>query len=96
MFISALGKIADAARLLPNEWKSPGHLLVRIGPDSLSLAGTVAARLTGSSANDVDELSPTTHREFLLALQSLPHGLLHSGLPIDLLLWLTADRFFAN
>ena len=84
VFISALGKIADGANLLSNEWQTAGNLLVRIGPDCNSLAGTVLQRTCASAgreqqANDVDAISPSQHRQFLGALESLPHGLLRSG-----------------
>jgi phosphoribosylformylglycinamidine synthase len=82
VFISALGKVPHAAQLLPNEWRSPGNLLVRIGPDCSSLAETVAARIFKVEANDVDDVSPAEQREFLLSLASLPAALLQSGTAI--------------
>lgn len=82
VFLTALGKVPDASKLLPCQWQSPGSLLVRIGPDCHSLAGTVAARVFDIRANDVDDLPPHEHRAFLDALGSPPAGLIRSGIPI--------------
>jgi phosphoribosylformylglycinamidine synthase len=84
VFISALGKVPIVSWLLPNEWHAAGNLLVRIGLDCASIAGTVMERLSGkvSCATDVDDVSTTGHREFLAALENIPHGVLQSGVPI--------------
>ena len=76
------GKVPDAAKLLPNEWQSPGNALVLVGPQCRSLAGTAAQRVFQTDANDMDELNPNDHLEFLRAMAALPEGLLHSGVPI--------------
>jgi phosphoribosylformylglycinamidine (FGAM) synthase-like enzyme len=83
VFLSGLGKIPDCSRLLPNEWQSPGNLLVRIGPDCNSLAGTVAQRIFNTSANDVDDVSLEEHRTFLQALGQVPSGTFVSGAPLN-------------
>jgi phosphoribosylformylglycinamidine synthase len=82
VYLSGLGKIPDVHHLLRNDWQAPGHLLVRLGPDCRSLAGTVAARTLGLSANDADALDLTGYRLYLDALAGLPRGLLASGVPI--------------
>ena len=70
VFISALGKVPDAAKLLPNQWQSPGNLLVRIGPRCNSAAGTAAARHLHIDANDVDTIGPNDHLKNLQVLES--------------------------
>ena len=70
VYISALGKVPDAAALLPGRWRTPGNVLYRIGPTCPSAAGTVAARALNIKANDVDELPPAEHQTFLVALQA--------------------------
>jgi phosphoribosylformylglycinamidine (FGAM) synthase-like enzyme len=57
VFLSALGKVPDAAALLAEQWTRPGNLLVQIGPATPSPVGTTAARaldLTGTYLDDVD------------------------------------------
>ena len=82
VYISALGKVPDATKLLPNQWQSPGNTLAFIGPQCFSLAGTAAQRVLGMDANDVDALDPNSHLEFLKALSDVPIGLLQSGIPV--------------
>ena len=56
VFLTALGKVPHYDRLLDEDWKTPGNLLVRIGPSTPSLAGTVVARslnITGGILDDV-------------------------------------------
>jgi phosphoribosylformylglycinamidine synthase len=71
VFISALGKVPDAKELVPNYRFNAGNVLVQVGPRSPSAAGTVASRVLGLDANDVDALSPPKHVEFLLELQDV-------------------------
>ncbi len=82
VFISALGKVPNAAKLLSNDWQSVGNALVLIGPKCRSLAGTVAQRVFATDANNVDVLEPVEHLEFLHTIAALPEGLLQSGVPI--------------
>jgi phosphoribosylformylglycinamidine synthase len=81
VFLTALGKVPDYTRLLPNEWQKPGNLLVRIGPDCDSLAGTVFSRVFDLDANDVDDLSVSDHHAFLQALAKVPHGSISGDKP---------------
>ncbi len=83
VFLSGLGKVPDCSTLLPNEWQIPGNLLVRIGPDCDSLAGTVAQRIFNSSANDVDDISVKEHRRFLQALEQIPSSTFLSGIALS-------------
>jgi phosphoribosylformylglycinamidine synthase len=82
VFLSAIGKVSDKAALLSNQWKSPGNLIVRVGPDCSSLAGTLAARIFRKAANDVDGIDAFRYKEYLEALSTLPTNLLRSGAPI--------------
>jgi len=84
VYISALGKVADAAELLPNQWQRAGNLLYRIGPRCESAAGTVAARILSIDANDVDRLESDEHRNALKALQATRanDSYLASGVPV--------------
>lgn len=83
VFLSGLGKVPDCSKLLPNGWQSPGNLLVRIGPDCHSLAGTVAQRIFNTPANDVDELSIEEHLAFLHELEKVSQGTFVSGVPLN-------------
>lgn len=83
VFFSALGKAADFDLLLPNQWYSPGNLLVRIGPDCRSLAGTVAQRTLGLAGNDADAIDVRGYVEYLAALETLDRSSVLSGMPID-------------
>lgn len=82
VYLSGLGKAPDVNALLRNDWKASGNVLLRIGPDCISLAGTVAARSLGLQANDVDVIDTASYRDYLAVLATLPHGLLLSGVPI--------------
>ncbi|HTU20754.1 MAG TPA: AIR synthase-related protein [Gemmataceae bacterium] len=82
VFLSALGKVPDVTGLRLNAWQKPGNLLVRIGPDCPSLAGTVASRVFGVFADDVDELARGAYKDYLRALSALPRDLAPSGTPL--------------
>jgi phosphoribosylformylglycinamidine (FGAM) synthase-like enzyme len=71
VFLSALGKVPDAAQLRPEVWTKPGNLLVRIGVSTPSLAGTVADRVFGTSATDVDDVDVSGARSFITSLAAL-------------------------
>ncbi len=79
VFLSALGKVPDVARLRSEVWSTPGNLLVRVGMQTPSLAGTAAARALDLEANDVDEIAPAAAAKFLHALQELPLDLAPTG-----------------
>jgi phosphoribosylformylglycinamidine synthase len=82
VFLSALGKAPDVSALLSNAWRTPGNLLVRVGPDCTALAGTVASRTFGVDDGYVDALDPGAYRDYLRALAGLPADALHSGVPL--------------
>jgi phosphoribosylformylglycinamidine (FGAM) synthase-like enzyme len=71
VFLTALGKIPDVARLRTEVWQEPGNVLVRIGPRTSSLAGTVAARVLNAQANDVDDIDTQEAYDYISALQRL-------------------------
>jgi phosphoribosylformylglycinamidine (FGAM) synthase-like enzyme len=78
VFLSALGKVPDAALLTPEGWQRPGHLLVRIGPQTPSAAGTVAGRVLGITGGCLDDLPLLAYRGFLHAVAASRH-LFHSA-----------------
>lgn len=83
VFFSALGKAPDFAKLLPNEWRAAGNVLMRIGPNTASTAGTVAQRvlhLDRGKANDVDAVA---YVEYLKALEGLDRTKVFSGSAIE-------------
>jgi phosphoribosylformylglycinamidine synthase len=71
VFLSALGKVPHAETLRTETWQSEGNVLVRVGPSTPSLAGTVAARVLDIDANDIDELDPRETLHYVRALQEL-------------------------
>jgi phosphoribosylformylglycinamidine (FGAM) synthase-like enzyme len=82
VFLSALGKLPDRARLRRNEWTAPGNLLVRIGPDTPSPGGTVAGRLLGLPATQLDAPDLDASAAYLGALRAVPEGAIASARPI--------------
>jgi phosphoribosylformylglycinamidine synthase len=81
-FLSAVGKVPDAARLRRNEWTAAGNLLVRIGPDCVSPGGTVAGRLLELGTAELDAIELERYVRFLNVLADVDDGLLLSGRPI--------------
>ena len=82
VFLSAVGKLADHALLRRNEWCEPGNVLVRIGPDTSSPAGTVAARALGfAAAPRLDAVAPEGYLDYLRALAGAGPAIV-SGRPI--------------
>ena len=82
VFLSAVGKIANCNHLLKNDWTAgETTVLVRIGPTCNSIAGTLAARVLGVTANDLDEVDVGHHLAFLQALAEC-HSSLLSGVTI--------------
>lgn len=69
VFLSGLGKVPDHKRLLGEAWTKAGSLLVRIGPDSPSPAGTVAARVLGVAGGVPDEVSLDHAERYIAALR---------------------------
>ncbi len=82
VFFSALGKLPSVRGLRPNRWTRPGNLLVRVGLDTPSAAGTVAAEVLGLDANDVDEVPVDEALRWLEALEALSLTQAPSGWPI--------------
>lgn len=83
VFFSALGKAPDFDLLLPNQWRSAGNLLVQVGPRCDALSGTVAQRVLGLPANDVDEIDVRAYLAYLAALETLDRSAVRSGMSID-------------
>lgn len=79
VYISALGKAPDAGLLRTENLSGEQNLLVRIGLTDSSLAGTVAARVLGLEANDVEDVSCQAAYTFLHVLAGLPANALVSG-----------------
>lgn len=79
VFLSALGKVPDVGQVRSEVWTTPGNLLVRVGLLTGSLAGTVAARVLGSEANDVDAVDLDDATSFLRELGRLSLDLAPSG-----------------
>lgn len=71
VFIAALGKVPDAVNLRPETWTKPGNLLVQVGLETPSIAGTVAADVFGSSSNEVDEIDVFGAKALLDSLQQV-------------------------
>jgi phosphoribosylformylglycinamidine synthase len=65
VFLSGLGKVPHADRLLGEEWTAPGGVLVRIGPATPSPAATVAARALGLGGTAVDEVDLDAFHHYL-------------------------------
>lgn len=67
VFLSGLGKIPHVDHLLGEQWSGDG-LLVRIGPDCPSLAGTAAGRCLGIPSDDIDDIDLDQFADYLRAL----------------------------
>jgi phosphoribosylformylglycinamidine (FGAM) synthase-like enzyme len=82
VFLSAVGKLPTQTMLRRNEWCQAGNLLVRIGPNTSSPAGTVAERVLGfDGGHRLDSPSPEHYRTYLDALSGVG-PLIVSGRPI--------------
>lgn len=82
VFLSALGKVPNAAKLLRHELSQPGNLLVQIGLDTPSPGGTLLSRILNLPFADLDELDVGLALDYLGALAALPFRVLKSGVPI--------------
>jgi phosphoribosylformylglycinamidine synthase len=82
VFLSALGKVANCELLRPNEWQRAGNVLVQIGPECASLAGTVAARIFNAVAEDVDDVDSHEYKRYLNELSVFARGAMVSARPI--------------
>jgi phosphoribosylformylglycinamidine (FGAM) synthase-like enzyme len=81
VFLSAMGKVPDAATLLGQQWTQPGNLLVQIGPTTPSPVGTLAAGVLQLAGNHLDNVDLDSYRTYLEALATGRHRLA-SGTPI--------------
>jgi phosphoribosylformylglycinamidine synthase len=73
VFLSALGKVPDAATLLGEQWTDPGSLLVQVGPPTGSPVGTVAGRVLELDGNAVDAVDLDDYRSYLDLLAAHRH-----------------------
>ena len=78
VFLTALGKVPHHKRLLGEDWTAPRSLLVRIGPRTPSIAGTVAARVLHITDGTLDDISLDEMDRYLAALTTSRH-LFRSG-----------------
>ena len=78
VFLSGLGKLTDCRKLVKNEWQEAGNYLVRIGPKSPSMAGTVVSRVLGHTSFDLDEIDEHQFVDYLSVLES-SRDLIQSG-----------------
>ncbi|HEX2296685.1 MAG TPA: AIR synthase-related protein [Actinomycetota bacterium] len=69
VFLTALGKIDDVARLVREQWQRPGNLLVRVGPSSPSPAATVAGRVLDLAPCGLDDADATAYSRYLQSLR---------------------------
>jgi phosphoribosylformylglycinamidine synthase len=81
VFLTALGKVPSVDRLLSEQWRRPGGVLVRIGPETPSVTATVVARARGMEGGALDYLSAEDYRDYLGAVAEARH-LFRSGVPI--------------
>jgi phosphoribosylformylglycinamidine synthase len=81
VFLTGLGKVPDRRGLLPEEWRDPGSLIVRIGPTFPSATGTTVARAMRLGGGTLDDVAIGGYRDYLLALCRC-RRLLRSGTPI--------------
>jgi phosphoribosylformylglycinamidine (FGAM) synthase-like enzyme len=81
VFLTALGKVPSVDRLLSEQWRRPGGVLVRIGPETPSVTATVVARARGMEGGALDYLSAEDYRDYLGAVAEARH-LFRSGAPI--------------
>lgn len=79
VFVSALGKIADVARLRPEPWANVGHAVVLVGPRTAGIAGTVAGRVAGHMGSGVDDVDVAAANSFLHAMATVPLDLAACG-----------------
>lgn len=70
VFFTALGKLRDVAALTHEAWRTPGNLLVRVGPSFGSPAGTIAGRCLGLGPEPLDEVSYDAYSAYLEALRA--------------------------
>jgi phosphoribosylformylglycinamidine synthase len=73
VFLTALGKVPHYDRLLDEDWKTPGNLLVRIGPSTPSLAGTVVARSLDIPGGTLDDVALDEMETYLYVLAASRH-----------------------
>ena len=78
VFLTALGKVPDAPSLLPEAWQESGNLLVRLGPETPSAAGTVAGRVLGVGGGSLDVVDLSAYLAFLESVAAHRH-LFRSG-----------------
>lgn len=81
VFLTALGTVPNVDRLLPEQWRQPGGVLVRIGPETPSVTATVVARARGVEGGAIDDVSAEDYRDYLEALAKARHQF-RSGVPI--------------
>jgi phosphoribosylformylglycinamidine synthase len=75
VFLSGVGKVPHTQQLVGEQWTTPGHLLVRIGPATPSPAGTVAARALDLTTDAVDLVDLDGYRAYLDSLPAVRHRL---------------------
>ena len=69
VFLTALGTIADVASLTTESWRTPGNVLVRVGPAFESPAGTVAGRILELGPEPLDDVTYDGYSAYLEALR---------------------------
>ncbi len=70
VFLTGLGKIREGANLLPEQWQTPGNLLVRVGPAFSSLAATAVSRALDLPTGAIDDVDIDRYAEYLQALKA--------------------------
>lgn len=78
VFLTAVGKVPHHARLLTEEWTTPGNLLVLVGPRTGAVGGTVAGRVLGIGDGTLDDVALPEVDAYLAALAA-HRGLWRSG-----------------
>lgn len=73
VFLTALGKAPDAAKLLHEEWTTPGSTLAVIGPRTASPTATVAGRALGIAGDGLDAVRLDEIDAYLEALAAHRH-----------------------
>lgn len=82
--ITAMGKIDDVNKLLPCQWQQPGNLLYVVGPQALTLNGSMLSAQSGNTGSWLEGIRVSQAKMYIQKLHELAgSGLVKSAVPIN-------------
>jgi phosphoribosylformylglycinamidine (FGAM) synthase-like enzyme len=82
--ITAMGKIRDVKKLVPHQWQSDGNLLFSLGPEAMSLDGSILSSALGITGNKLDTKPVKDTKLYMKCLAGLAeYGIFKSAVPIN-------------